>query len=97
MFQALLGLDLDGTWRRGDHRPAVTVTVPFEYQGDDKVGVHPDPPVTLLPWGVRLWVVGGQDDSRRACQIPATCRCPRRKKEMSEWLWQPPHRDTRRF
>lgn len=50
-------------------------TVPFEYQGNDEVRVHPHPPVALLPRRVGLWVVGGQDDPRGPGQVSSARRC----------------------
>ena len=58
-------------------------TVPFEYQGNDKVRVHPHSPVALLPRRVGLWVVGGQDDPRGPSQVPSACRCRRERRTWS--------------
>lgn len=55
-----------------EHRILELAGLPFENQGDDKVRVDSDSPVTLFPWRVRLRVVRRQNHTRRATDVTST-------------------------
>lgn len=69
--------------------------LPFEDEGNDKVRVDPDSPITLFPRGVRLGVVRRQNYSRRAADVTPTCRWRQtdderqgeRKMITQHWAW----------
>lgn len=49
--------------------------VPFEYQGNDEVGIHFYSPVTFFARRIRLGVVRRQDDPCGAGQVPPAGGC----------------------
>lgn len=55
--------------------------LPFEDEGNDKVRVDSDSPVTLFPSRVGLRVVGRQNHSRRAADVSTTGRWRKINKE----------------
>lgn len=66
------------------HGSVLKLCLPFKDESNDKVRVDSDSPVALLPCGVRLGVVRGEDHPRRAADVTPTCRCNQTKRGYRE-------------